>query len=792
MKFLKTIFIPVLCFIITNSLFGQTYKVFGKITDTKSNKPLEYVTVKLVDSTYGTAADKNGNYFLKLSPGAHKISFSMIGYYSDTINVFLENEEIQRDVFLEPSEIMTETIVVLGEDPAYEIIRKAIKYKKEFRSMLNEYDYDSYTKYVFRSNLSELKKDSLTEKDKYPIFAILESETKGYFRKPDEYKEIVRSKRETANILKGIATPYIVNFYDEMIDFGEVKITGPLADDAEDYYQYRLDKVTSIDSQRVFKIKVLDGSGFFPLFKGDIYIADSTFALLKVDLSNNDAALPFAVDALNFKQKFTTYYDERGNKFWMPTDVQLYAEISVAGLFALQGEGFTIVSHYSLNKKAPKGTFDEYVIKVLPDAKKDSTYWKDNQLVKSSKEESVAYKEIDKKTKANKGKIRFGLTSIDFGEYVSTNPLSYYTFNRVEGSRLEFNLNLRSPNRKSEFEGYIGYGFSDKKTKYGLSYSGRFLRANSLRVNAGVFSNLRTIGYKAGGLSLAFNTFGALLWKRDYFDYYYSNGWNASVSKLLTPQFGLTLKYNQEKQKTADKNTDYSFYKKDEPYNSNPQINDAFLRTAGIGLTIDPNTYKYIDFGDGDESRFRETDYPKLTLGYEITPVSFGSTYEYRKYTAELTGINSFGRFINLDYRLGAVYMNGNVPFQSLGYFVSSPVVEVGKYSFRTLKFREFLGDKVYFANIENNFSNIMFSFIKPIRKWEFIGFGNFGKTEITNSNFDLAASKNFTVTGGWLIEAGFGIGNIFNLLRVDFAWRLTERSPGSSNFNVTISSVFR
>lgn len=789
-KLLSAVIILLFC-VITN--YSQSYKVYGKITDTKTNQPVEYVTVKVADTSYGTTADQNGSYFIKLSAGSHKIIFSLIGYFTDTANIFIENEDIERNVFLRPSEIMTETIEVLGEDPAYDIIRKAIKYKKEFRSKLNEYEYDAYTKYTLRSDLSVLEKDSLTEKDKYPIFAILESETKGYFKKPDQYKEIVKSKRETANIPRGIAIPYIVNFYDEVIEFGEEKITGPLADDALDYYEYKLLNITSIDSQRVFKIEVIDGAGFSPLFKGNVYIADSTYALLKVDLSNNEAALPFAVDAVNYKQKFTAFNDDAGNKYWMPSDVQIYAELSIAGLFALQGEGFTIVSHYGLNKKAPKGTFDEYAVKVLPNAKKDSVYWKDNQLVKNSQEESVAYKKIDKKTREDKGKVKFNFSSIDLGEYISTKPLNYYRFNRVEGSHLQFNLGLKSPDKKSETGGYFGYGFSDKKAKYELSYSGRFGRANNLRLNVSVFNELRSIGYQTSGVFQTFNTISALAFKRDFYDYYYTNGWSFSASKLLTSQLGLTLKYNQEKQLTAYKNTDYSIFKKDDVYDPNPQINDAFQRTIGLGLTIDPNVYKYIDYGDGDESRFSETNYPKLTLGYEIAPKKLGSTYEYIRYTAELTGNNLLGRFVNLNYRFGGVYLSGNVPYQSLGYFIGSAALRERQFSFHTLKFRDFLGDKVLYANIENNFGSAVFSFIKPIRRWELIGFANFGTTEITNSNYNLAASKNFSVTNGWLVEAGFGIGSIFDLLRVDFAWRLTNKSVDTKdNFRITLSPSFR
>jgi hypothetical protein len=788
MSFSKTHLILLLIISFNLAVYSQqSYRLYGKIYDTKTSKPIEYVTVKVADTTYGTTADKNGDYFLKLSPGAHKIIYSLIGYFSDTASIFIEDSNIERNIYLKPSEIMTETIEVLGEDPAYDIIRKAIKYKKEFRAKLYEYDYDAYTKYIIRSDQSMLKEDSLTEQDKYPIFAILESETKGYFKKPDKYKEIVSSKRETANIPRGIAIPYIVNFYDEVIPFGEIKITGPLADDALDYYEYKLVNTTSIDSQKVYKIEVIDGAGLFPLFKGHVYIGDSTYALMKVDLSNNEAALPFAVDAINYKQKFTSFDDDAGNNFWMPTDVQLYAEISLANVFYFTGEGFTIVSHYNLNKKAPGGTFDEYVIRVKPDAKKDSAYWKQNQLVKSSKEEDVAYKQIEKKTKERKGKFSFGLGAINFGQYINSNPLNYYRYNRVEGSHLQFNLDLNSFTRRISMSGYIGYGFSDKKTKYELNYTGRFLKDRSLRISAGIFRRLQPLGYNVPGFFNFLNTASALLDKRDFYDYYYASGWDFRISKLLVPQLGVSLRYVQEKQFTANKNTDYSFRKNNQPFRDNPPVNDAFQRTVGLGLTIDPNKYKFIDYGDGEESRFTETEFPVLTLGFDYSAPKLGSTYEFRKYAAELNGENYFNRLLNLKYKLGTVFYSGNVPYQSLAHFNSTSAPWDRNLAFKTMSYREYLGDKIYYLNLENDFANLLWSKIKFIRKWSLVIFANIAKSEITAGNYQLSSFKDFSTTDSFYAEAGFGIANIFDLIRLDFAWRLNNQIPGR-NFNFSFT----
>ncbi len=116
----------------------------------------------------------------------------------------------------------------------------------------------------------------------------------------------------------------------------------------------------------------------------------------------------------------------------MPTDVEIFADGSFAGVVKYEAEVFTIVSNYDLNKKAPKGIFDEFVVKVMPNAKKDSLYWEENQLIKNSYEEKKAYKSIEVQDKKKNTKLNIGLTSLNYGKYFSSNPLGYYHFNRVD------------------------------------------------------------------------------------------------------------------------------------------------------------------------------------------------------------------------------------------------------------------------------------------------------------------------------------------------------------------------
>ncbi len=794
-NFLLILIIYLFSFINLFSQTSQTTEVSGTVTDAKTNKPLEFVTVKVADTSYGTTADKNGKYLIRLNPGGHKLIFSYIGYFTDTSNVYVENEKIERNIFLNPSELLTEQIDVYGEDPAYEIIRKAIKYKKKFKQTLNEYEYNAYSKFVIRSNQSDIPKKDIEKdssgKSKLPIFGILESETKGYFKKPDIEKQIVTAKRETANIARGFALPFVVNFYDEDLDFNEFKIPTPLADNAFDNYEYKLTGTTSMDSTRIFMIDVINSSENRPLLAGTIYIADSIFSLMRVDLTTNDAAKPLGVSKVNFKQKFSPYTD-KNNLYWMPTDVEITANGTFAGIVKFEADVFTIVSDYKLNKKAPAGVFDDYIVKVMPDAKKDSSYWKDKQLVKNTSEEKNAYRIIESETRKNENSIHIGLTSVNYGKKFTSNPLNYYRFNRVEGSSLNFDLNYRSKFGKVILNSEIGYGFSDKKLKYDLNYRQRFLNDGRLTINAGLFRKLQPLSYPdLLGISELYNTVKALFDKQDNLDYYYASGYNLGIKYRLLPQIRMGADFTQEKQTTAYKNTNFSFRKKDVEFNPNPSINDAFQRVIGFNLRLDPNKYSAIDWGDGDVSRFRNTSYPTLDLDFKYSGKDLNSAYEYRKFSAELSGQNYINTFLNLRYKLGGELATGQVPFQSLCFFnTNSGTIDVSG-GFKALKYQEFLGDRIFYLNFENNFGKILWGGIPFISKWNLIGFFNAGRNEITQSNYDLASYKGFSISEGIYMETGFSVSRILDIFRVDLAWRLNNKgSDGNKVYlNLTLDS---
>ena len=250
MKF-SFLYLTIVLFLSVNIL-AQKYSVTGRVLDKETDKPLGYANIKIDGTMMGGASNLKGNYNLKLGKGNYILIASYLGYNSDTLKINLNNSITDLDFKLIKSSVtLPEITVVPGEDPAIGIIRKAIKEKQKRKKQINSLIFEAYTKGVIRTpNPLKLKRGraglsfGMGDSSKLPITGIIENQSIGYFKKPDNYKEIIIARKQSANIpstfnlLTGGRA--IKNFNNERINILNYPIPGPLADDALDYYDYYL------------------------------------------------------------------------------------------------------------------------------------------------------------------------------------------------------------------------------------------------------------------------------------------------------------------------------------------------------------------------------------------------------------------------------------------------------------------------------------------------------------------------------------------------------------------------
>ncbi len=113
---MKKNLLVILLIAISNFTFSQNI-IKGKITDNKTQKPIEFVNIFVLNNQYGTISDKNGNYELTKLPKNNKIikiQFSLIGYKTVLKTINIENKSQVLNISMEPTILKTEEVVISG------------------------------------------------------------------------------------------------------------------------------------------------------------------------------------------------------------------------------------------------------------------------------------------------------------------------------------------------------------------------------------------------------------------------------------------------------------------------------------------------------------------------------------------------------------------------------------------------------------------------------------------------------------------------------------------------------
>lgn len=119
-------------------------KVYGKVYDSRTNKPVEYASIVLLwfnkDSVItGTLAKPNGDFLIENLPafGSYRVKISFIGYKNFEKRIYIvPPDKIEIDlgnIMLEPDEKLLKEIEVVGETPVFttQIDRKVFNVEKD-------------------------------------------------------------------------------------------------------------------------------------------------------------------------------------------------------------------------------------------------------------------------------------------------------------------------------------------------------------------------------------------------------------------------------------------------------------------------------------------------------------------------------------------------------------------------------------------------------------------------------------------------------------------------------------
>ncbi len=371
----------------------------GTVLDEKG-QPLPFVAVNILNTNKGTTANEKGEFQLKLNSGDYKLVFHFLGYKKQYQSVILNENKYIR-VIMYPEEIqLNEVSINASEDPAYRVIRNAIKTRKKHDKELNKISYQCNVYIKGVQKLLELPEKIMGMKVKVNndeakgIFYLSETKSKFYFFPPDKKKEIIEASRVSGQS-KGFSfnryIPMLKNMYDNYLDFYFITnrpFISPIGENAMLFYKYKMHGTFFEEGKMINKIEIIPKSLTEPCFRGYIYIEENSWRIHSYDLYiTKDARLNF-VDTLWLKQINAKMNDS----LYYPVSIQYMFNFS---FFGIKGNGYFVasVSDYVFHVDTlTKKFFRNEMVRFEKDAvKNDSTYWNNIRPILLYDEEKKDY-----------------------------------------------------------------------------------------------------------------------------------------------------------------------------------------------------------------------------------------------------------------------------------------------------------------------------------------------------------------------------------------------------------------
>lgn len=781
--FLILFFIP--CFLIAANITGV-------VKDAKGNT-LPYSSILVKGSTKGTTANAKGVYNLTINNGTYILICQHVGFKSEEQVVTITTDAEMNFVLAEQQYQLSEVVIKNGaEDPAYAIIRKAIKKRSDYENENQKFECQVYIK--GQMQLRNYPKKFMGEKvdfedgdtSKRKIIFLSETVAKYSKNNKDRKIEVVSTKVSGNSNGFGFSSPSIISLYSNIVPIGRGLnprgFISPIADNALNFYKYHFEGTFYENGKEISRIKVIPKRKYEPLFSGYITIIENEWRLQSVQLTILKEQQMQLLDTLVLEQLFVPMKDT-----WVIKQQVIQPAGKFLG-FDFFGSFLQVYENFELEPQFKKQFFDNTILKIFDSAnKKSMAYWDSIRPVPLLEAEAKDYKKKDSLEQVRKdpkyldsldkvrNKITLNkllLTGMNFGKERKKENLTFdplinligILYNPVEGRHFEYSIkyNKQFDGRKSLLiEPIFRYGFSNKHFNAYINSQYNFGKKyfNNISFSAGQkvfqFDNSNPIEEFN-------NTLAANFWQHNHIKIYEAAFAKIGYSKGLGEGFtvGISAQFQDRKplENTIDSLKGKAFAP-NYPTNitsSNITAHQAF--TASVNINWRPGA-KYVELPDRKIAI--GSKYPtfnlNVTKGFADV---FGSDVDYTKWKFSVSDNLDFkigGRF---SYRLAAGgFINTNkLSVIDYNHFLGNETVLANTYlnSFQLMPYYQYSNtEKTYGeAHVEYHLNGLITNKIPLLRKWNwFFVLGGNGLYVNKNSHY---------------YEAFFGIENIFKVLRVD------------------------
>ncbi|MGN6248227.1 MAG: DUF5686 and carboxypeptidase regulatory-like domain-containing protein [Ginsengibacter sp.] len=804
----KLLFLLLLFF--SFNIYSQN--VTGTVRDADGH-PLPFASVIVKGTPTGVTSNNEGYFSLNLTPGNYTLDCRFVGYSSVEKNITVTASPLNVNFVLHIQDLtLKEVIIKKGvEDPAYAIIRKAIKKRPYYQSQVKAFEAQVYVKGMIRLlNLPQrIMGQKIPEEDRellgldssgQGIIYLTESVTNVFYQHPDKLKLEVVSTRVSGNNGLGFSFPAFISFYDNNVNIAsQVNPRGfvsPIADNAFNFYNYKFLGSFFEDGNEVNVIKVIPKHKYAPLFSGIINITENDWRIFSCQLSLSKQNSLEILDSLQISQ----IHSPVDKEVWRIKNQVIHFSFNKFGIRS-QGDFVNVYSKYNLHPNFPEGFFDRVVIKYDTAVnKKPHSYWDSIRPVPLEPEEIKDYQTKDSAfiarndtTVQNLNSLRkkqgpLKLTQVFWSGvnrthysahpyHISFDPLlKTIQYNTVEGVAINPSLVIskksKALNTNVSFIADVRYGFNNRHVNpwAGFVFENKddfdpdkkfnhhsFFVAGGKRVSQffkqsdidGLGNSIATLLYGRNAMKIYENYFGKTGYDKE---------WESGAKFLIEGEYEDRIPLNSTTNFILDKSWSYRIT----PNYPVEIMSSQFIRHQATivhaSFSFQPGQ-QYIQFPK--RKMALGSSYPTFTIDYTKGIKNlFGSDVDFDKWSLNISDDANLKLAGVLKYNLTVGgFLNNNIVYaQDYKHFYGNQTLFANQYvrSFQNASYYQFSNASPFYTELhfEHHANGLISDKIPLLKKW--------------NWNFVEGANALYINPSREYAETFIGLENIFKILRVD------------------------
>lgn len=803
----KSLFILTLLVLSSFGVLAQD--VTGYVKDSDTKEPVMFCNIVFKGTLQGTLTGEDGYFEFPKAVG-DTLLISSVGY-EPTELVITKGNSKNLTVWLKEQVTEISEVTIKPEIPRAKVIFKKIQeHKKDNKSNIDgigEFKTIENTTVLlavdtasniknFIDNLDEVTFEIDGQDLRFSPIYIAENANKVVDNKVENLygnKQGIFPKLNNA-IETFILSSVVVdmNFYNDQIYIMDRGFISPISNSAPLYYNLYLNDSSIVDNKKNFHFTYAPKNKFNPLFSGSFTVEDSTFALKDINAYiSKDANINF-VNGFNGKVSYkkmpdgTLFYDEQS----ININLALSMNKDSVSIYSSQRADNITKGNWLINKSTHYTTSDR-LSTIEP-----KEWSKQPEFVASSITDE-AYSSVDKLKDQTVVKGIDKIGGVAMSSYLNVGKIDIgpvfdiYSTNTIEGTRLS--IPLRTSQQMFErfsIGGFLGYGTLNKQFKYGLNVAWQPEETDRFILKAGYSNDYNLISQSKfhrfvknnpnnkgnGNFIAAFTT------------------WQRNPYLKEEHRFEARIEYNAPETDTHLEATPYYSQSWHTPAVRFMRDGQEYAQYNNYGILFNARFSFKQDF----DLYFLDRVYyvnriPVINLSWDVGRATLPSSDESFGFYSHLHG-SIYGRItqgaIFMNYMLNAGYLFGDAPYDLLDQPVGSMSYGYAKYRFNLLHHASFAHNVYTNFHAYINGGGIILNrlpLIKKLKLREIISMkAHYGQRNSDYKGiFDLPEYFDNDMTTPYA-EIGFGVTNIFKILRVEYVHQLTNTYENSGFTDVS------